>query len=123
MKNIFNADNHIKVAIYSRVSIFDERIALGIKIQERILIKSMQKINPPSTYFETTSFNDIYSEKDWTFVEYKKMMEKVINWEIDIVAVYELSRISRNLSNLTKFFEEIRKHNVKFFSYKEGITI
>lgn len=52
---------------------------------------------------------------------FKKMMEDAKKWEFDIVAVWKIDRMSRNLTHLLKVFEDLRNHNVFFFSLKENI--
>jgi DNA invertase Pin-like site-specific DNA recombinase len=43
------------------------------------------------------------------------------NKEFDMVCVWKIDRMSRDLSHLLKIFEELRKYDVSFFSLKENI--
>jgi DNA invertase Pin-like site-specific DNA recombinase len=43
------------------------------------------------------------------------------NKEFDIIAVWKIDRMSRNLSHLLTTFEELKRYDVSFFSLKENI--
>ena len=49
------------------------------------------------------------------------MMLAAKNNEFDLIAVWKIDRMSRNLSHLLNIFEELREHKVSFFSLKENI--
>ncbi len=49
------------------------------------------------------------------------MMEKARNKEFDLVAVWKIDRLSRNLTHLLKTFEELKEYWVSFFLLKENI--
>ncbi len=52
---------------------------------------------------------------------FKLLMEGVKNGEFDMVAVWKIDRLSRNLTHLLKAFEDFQKNNVSFYSLKENI--
>lgn len=53
--------------------------------------------------------------------EYKRMMEDAQKWEFDMIAVWKIDRLSRNLSHLLSTFEILQNNKVGFFSLKENI--
>ncbi len=52
---------------------------------------------------------------------YKKMMEDAKKGKFDMVAVWKIDRLSRNLTHLLKTFESLKNYQVSFFSLKENI--
>ena len=53
--------------------------------------------------------------------EFKRMMTDVKEWKFDMIAVWKIDRLSRNLSHLLSTFETLQSHKVGFFSLKENI--
>ncbi len=53
--------------------------------------------------------------------EYKRMMQDAKVWKFDMIAVWKIDRLSRNLSHLLSTFEILQNHKVGFFSLKENI--
>ena len=104
-----------KIAIYSRKSIATDT---GDSIENQI-----EKVKK---YFsdEDCEFM-LFEDEGWSGgnnkrPDYQRMMYKVMNNEIDIVAVYMLDRVSRNVVDFVNFYDTIVKHNVAFISVTEG---
>lgn len=53
--------------------------------------------------------------------QYKKMMEDAKEDKFDIIAVWKIDRLSRNLSHLLGTFEILQKNKVGFYSLKENV--
>lgn len=49
------------------------------------------------------------------------MIKDANNGEFDMIAVWKIDRMSRNLSHLLKTFEDLKEHGVWFYSVKENI--
>jgi site-specific DNA recombinase len=53
--------------------------------------------------------------------EFKRMMQDAKEGKFDMIAVWKIDRLSRNLSHLLSTFETLQSHKVGFFSLKENI--
>ncbi len=53
--------------------------------------------------------------------EFKRMMIDAREGKFDMIAVWKIDRLSRNLSHLLSTFETLQSHKVGFFSLKENI--
>ncbi len=53
--------------------------------------------------------------------EFKKMMQDAKDGKFDMIAVWKIDRLSRNLSHLLSTFETLQGYKVGFFSLKENI--
>ncbi len=53
--------------------------------------------------------------------EFKRMMIDAKEGKFDMIAVWKIDRLSRNLSHLLSTFETLQSHKVGFFSLKENI--
>lgn len=121
-----NDEKPIRVAIYIRVSTAEQNISgYWMEMQEHSLedlVKNFKWKYNKWMYDEKLVFrDDWYSWGDLNRPEFKRMMTLVKENKIDIIAVYKIDRISRNLSHLLSFFEEIQKHWASFFSLKENV--
>ena len=88
----------------------------------RTLVVNYKSVHNSWVYNEKLVFKDEgKSGADLNRPAFKRMMECVRNKEVDIIAVYKIDRVSRNLSHLLSFFEEIQKYGASFFSLKENI--
>jgi len=52
---------------------------------------------------------------------FHKMMKDAKKWEFDIIVVWKIDRLSRNLSHLLTVFEELREQKIGFYSIKESL--
>ena len=85
------------------------------------------------THVERNQYKGWLTNKKWHFSDVgsggdtkerkdlQKLMELVRKKEIDVVLVWRIDRLSRNLSDLLELFEEMNKHNVSFASVKEDL--
>ncbi len=117
--------NSIRVAFYARVST-DEQVKdwYGIDMQINGLNDMMEYKarhhdwihNPKDEYIDLW-----FSGWDLNRQEYKRMMQDMKEGKFDMIAVWKIDRLSRNLSHLLNSFEEMQKHRVSFYSLKENI--
>lgn len=104
----------IRVAIYSRKSVLTDK---GESIENQIKIIK--------TYFNNKNVNfevfedEGFSGKNTNRPSFTRMMKMVEMKKIDIVAVYKLDRIARNVIDFIKIYEKFEKNEVKFISVTE----
>lgn len=104
-----------KIAIYSRKSIATDT---GDSIENQI-----EKVKK---YFDNENCEFmLFEDEGWSGgndkrPDFQRMMHKIINNEIDVVAVYMLDRVSRNVVDFVNFYDTIMKHKVAFISVTEG---
>jgi site-specific DNA recombinase len=72
-------------------------------------------------------------EREWEYLDlgctgadlnrdgFKRMMKDAEAKKFDMIAVWKIDRLSRNLSHLLSTFETFQKYKVGFFSLKENI--
>lgn len=115
-----------RVAFYIRVST-DEQVKdwYGLDFQKdslKDLVKFKENHNPIWTTNEKHWYEDEWcSGWDLNRPNFKAMMQAAKNKEFDIIAVWKIDRMSRNLSHLLTIFEELKKYEVSFYSLKENI--
>ncbi|WP_027702135.1 recombinase family protein [Metaclostridioides mangenotii] len=63
-----------------------------------------------------------YSGKDTARPAYQDMMNRICIGEITHLLVWKIDRISRNLLDFTKMYEEIKKCNITFVSKTSNST-
>lgn len=104
-----------KVAIYSRKSITTDT---GDSIENQIA--AVEK------YFSTDKCEfTLFEDEGWSGgndkrPDFQRMMTKIKNNEFDVVAVYMLDRVSRNVVDFINFYDTLKKHNVTFTSVTEN---
>lgn len=104
----------MKVAIYSRKSKLTDK-GESVENQIKIIKSYFQKKNVEFEIFE----EDGFSGKNTKRPSFNLMMKKVELKQFDIVAVYRLDRIARNVIDFAKIYETFEKYNVKFLSVTE----
>lgn len=105
----------MKVAIYSRKSILTD---VGNSIGNQInMIKNYFK-NEQCTFeiFEDEGFSGGNTNRP----SFNLMMKKVKDNCFDVVAVYRIDRISRNIVDFVNIYEDLQNHNVNLISITEN---
>lgn len=105
-----------KIAIYTRKSIYVEN---SESIETQIsLCKDYFKVKGECTVeiFEDEGF----SGKNTNRPAFKRMMNEIKLGKYDIVAVYKIDRIARNIVDFVKIYDELEGYNVKIVSITEG---
>jgi len=120
------ANEFLRVAFYLRVST-EEQVKdwywleyQADAIEQLVEFKSTQ---PPfwthdkrHRYIDEGDTGSNLNRKD-----FKRMMADAKKWEFDIVVVWKIDRLSRNLSHLLRVFEELKSYKVWFYSIKENL--
>lgn len=117
-------DKVVRVAFYTRVSTEEQvREWYGLDYQKKSLEELIKfKVNQSPVWITDAKWH--YSDPwcSWSDLNrpwFKQMMADAKKWKFDIVAVWKIDRLSRNLSHLLTTFEELRNYNVSFFSLKK----
>ena len=80
-----------------------------------------------AAYTDTTTkvcwYVDKASGRTMDRLEWNKLQKAINNNRIERLVVWRLDRLGRSASGLTKLFEELNKHKVKFISVREGIDL
>lgn len=104
----------IRVAIYSRKSVLTDK-GESIENQIKIIKTYFNNKNVSFEIFEDEGF----SGKNTNRPSFNRMMKMVEMKKFDIVAVYKLDRIARNVIDFIKIYEKFEKNEVKFLSVTE----
>ncbi len=124
-KDSSNKDKPIRVAWYIRCST-DEQFKHGYSVE-------MQKDALEKETKHRAENNNWVTKEDWIFIdegqsgadlkrpEFERMMDYVKDGEFDLVLVWKIDRLSRNLTHLLSTFEKMKKYKVSFCSIKENI--
>lgn len=106
-----------KVALYIRVSTHHQIDKDSLPFQRKELINYAKYILGIDDY---EIFQDAgYSGKDTDRPAYQDMMARVRAREFTHLLVWKLDRISRNLMDFTKMYEELKDYNITFISKNE----
>lgn len=119
-------NNVLRVAFYIRVSTLEQKTKwYGADYQLDALsdlIKYKGNLSPKWITNKKWLYEDSwYSWGDLNRPAYKQMIEDAKKGEFDMIAVWKIDRMSRNLSHLLKTFEDLKQYGVGFYSVKENI--
>ncbi len=113
MKNII-----MKIAIYSRKSKFTgkgESIENQIEMCENYIKSHFSDETHSISIFEDEGF----SGKNLNRPQFQKMMTEEFNAPFDLIIVYRLDRISRNVGDFSSLIDKLNSYNTSFISIKE----
>lgn len=105
----------MKVAIYSRKSVETDK-GDSIKNQIKIVKDFFKDKECEFIEFEDEGFSGGNTNRP----DFQRMMNLVKKNSIDIIAVYRIDRIARNIVDFVNFYDELKKHNVELISVTEG---
>lgn len=107
----------MRIAIYSRKSV-ETDTGESIKNQIAICKRYFERENEDCKFeiFEDEGFSGGNTNRP----DFKRMMELVKIKQFDVVAVYKIDRIARNIVDFINIFDELEKLNVKLVSVTEG---
>lgn len=115
----------IRVAFYIRVSTDEQaREGYGIEMQVEGLREMMNYQQKHHNWIHNKNWEYIdegFSGGDLNRPALQRLIEDVKEKKIDIIAVYKIDRLSRNLSHLLYVFEFLKKNEIGFYSLKENI--
>lgn len=104
-----------RIALYSRKSVLTDT-GESTKIQIKLCKNYFSNID--CEFIEI--IDEGFSGGNTNRPGFKKLMKLVENKEIDIVAVYKIDRIARNIIDFFSIYKELEKHEVKLVSITEG---
>jgi len=107
----------MRIAIYSRKSL-ETDTGESIKNQIKFCMEYFQRQNENCTFeiFEDEGFSGGNINRPG----FQRMMELVKIKQFDVVAVYKIDRIARNIVDFVNIYDELEKLNVKLVSVTEG---
>ena len=110
-------ERHRKVAIYVRVSTYHQIDRDSLPMQRKDLVAYAEMMLGISEYeiFEDAG----YSGKNTVRPAYQDMMRRVRAGEFSHILVWKIDRISRNLLDFAKMYEELKRLGVTFVSKNE----
>lgn len=105
--------------IYARKSIYTED-SDSIETQMNMCVEYIKK------HYDNITDIIKYSDEGYTGANiqrpgFKLLINDVKQKKIDVLVCYKIDRISRNVVDFSKTFEELQNHNVQFVSVKEQI--
>lgn len=106
-----------KAALYVRVSTHHQVDKDSLPYQKKELINYSKYLLGIDNYEVFTDAG--YSGKDTDRPAYQDMMKRIRLGEFTHVLVWKLDRISRNLMDFTKMYEELKDYNITFISKNE----
>ena len=109
---------NLKIAIYSRKSVFSEK---GDSIENQIeFCKNYCKNHLDIKNSEFYIYEDEgFSGKNLNRPQFKKLINDIKNNKIDILICYRLDRISRNVADFSSTLDLLQEYNVNFIELKE----
>lgn len=107
----------MKAALYVRVSTHHQIDKDSLPFQRQELVNYAKYLLGIDDYeiFEDAG----YSGKNTDRPKFQEMMSRIRAGEFTHMLVWKIDRISRNLLDFTKMYEELKKHNVIFISKNE----
>lgn len=111
----------MKAAIYCRVSTLEQaQDGYSLTAQEDKL-KSYAKAMQYDIF--ASYIDDGYSGSSINRPKLLQLIEDIKHRKIDIVLIYKLDRLSRNVKNVLELVELFEKYNVKLFSLNENLDL
>jgi len=116
----------LRIAFYIRVSTEDQaKEWYGIEFQLDSM-NHLLEFKSKDTPFWKHDKKHLYIDEGCTGSNlnrngFHKMMKDAKKWEFDIIVVWKIDRLSRNLSHLLTVFEELREQKIGFYSIKESL--
>lgn len=110
----------ITVGIYPRKSVYrDNSDSVSVQVQ---LCKDYAGIifKDKEIDFRIYDKDEGFSGKNMNRPSFRELMEDVQKDVLDVVMVYKLDRISRNVQEFSAMYEIFQQHNVSFVSVKES---
>lgn len=110
----------LTIGIYPRKSVYrDNSDSVSVQIQ---LCKDYAGIifKDQEVEFKIYDKDEGFSGKNMNRPSFQELMDDVQNNVLDVVMVYKLDRISRNVQEFSAMYDIFQKHNVSFVSVKES---
>lgn len=118
------ASPSVRVAFYMRVSTAEQELeGYSPQFQRDQLLEHVRRkeykgwvTKPEWHFFDVGSGSEVEGR-----TELQRLLKSVRAGEVDIVLVWKIDRLSRNLSDLLRMFDEFSRHRVGFASTKEDL--
>ena len=107
----------LRIAIYSRKSVYREQ-SISIESQIELCKKYFEGKECSFEIFEDEGFSGGNTSRP----SFQRMMNKIKSKLFDVVAVYKIDRMSRNLLDFWDTYSLISRHGVQFISISENIN-
>lgn len=110
----------LTIGIYPRKSVYrDNSDSVNVQVQ---LCKDYAGIvfKDQDIDFKIYDKDEGFSGKNMNRPSFQELMEDVRNNMLDVVMVYKLDRISRNVQEFSAMYDIFQQHNVSFVSVKES---
>lgn len=108
----------MKIAIYSRKSKFTGK-GESIENQVEMCEKYISSHFPDSTHMISVFEDEGFSGKNLNRPQFQKMMAEEFSAPFDLIIVYRLDRISRNVGDFSSLIDKLNSYNTSFVSIKE----
>ena len=108
------------IGIYPRKSVYrDNSDSVNVQVQ---LCKDYAGIifKDKEMAFKVYDKDEGFSGKNMNRPSFQELMEDVRNDVLDVVMVYKLDRISRNVQEFSAMYDIFQQHGVSFVSVKES---
>ena len=113
-------DTMLTIGIYPRKSVYrDNSDSVSVQVN---LCKDYAGIifKDQELDFRIYDKDEGFSGKNMNRPSFQALMEDVRNNQLDVVMVYKLDRISRNVQEFSSMYDVFQQHNVSFVSVKES---
>ena len=113
-------DIRLTIGIYPRKSVYrDNSDSVNVQVQ---LCKDYAGIifKDREVDFRVYDKDEGFSGKNMNRPSFQELMDDVRSNALDVVMVYKLDRISRNVQEFSAMYDIFQQHNVSFVSVKES---
>lgn len=113
-----------KIGVYSRVSTEEQAKVIAGSIQCQVqrcnqFVSAKNQVYHQWGHIISDYRDEGYSAKDTNRPAYQTLLKDVRSKKINLVLVSDLSRLSRNIADFSRFIEELQKYEASFLSIKE----
>lgn len=113
-----------KIGVYSRVSTEEQAKVIAGSIQCQVqrcnqFVSAKNQVYQQWGHIISDYCDEGYSAKDTKRPAYQALLQDVRNKKVNLVLISDLSRLSRNIADFSRFIEELQKHGASLLSIKE----
>lgn len=110
----------MRVAIYTRKSVYSDN-SESVKNQARMCREYVSMHFPSENHDFTTYEDEAYTGADVQRPSLQLLLETIKSDAVDLLIVYQLDRLSRDVKDFTDIYGLLSEHGVQFASVKENI--
>lgn len=113
-----------KIGVYSRVSTEEQAKVIAGSIQCQVqrcnqFVSAKNQVYQQWGHIISDYCDEGCSAKDTKRPAYQALLQDVRNKKVNLVLISDLSRLSRNIADFSRFIEELQKHGASLLSIKE----